>query len=132
MNLPNKITIARIILSVLLLVMLIFPFYRIGYEFPTYVIANGKVILNLKYIIGGIIFLVASLTDFLDGYLARKNNQVTDLGKFLDPVADKLLINTMVIFLIVPASYTNNGQMGFSIWCAILLVLRVDKSYNLI
>ena len=48
MNLPNKITIARIVLSVLLLVMLIFPFYRIGYEFPTYVIANGKVILNLK------------------------------------------------------------------------------------
>ena len=63
MNLPNKITIARIVLSVLLLVMLIFPFYRIGYEFPTYVIANGKVILNLKYIIGGILFLIASFSN---------------------------------------------------------------------
>ena len=101
MNLPNKITIARIILSVLLLVMLIFPFYRIGYEFPTYVIANGKVILNLKYIIGGIIFLVASLTDFLDGYLARKNNQVTDFGKVLDSIADKMLVNGVLIILAV-------------------------------
>ena len=115
MNLPNKITIARIVLSVLLLVMLIFPFYRIGYEFPTYVIANGKVILNLKYlrnirsikkidskyIICGIIFLVASLTDFLDGYLARKNNQVTDFGKVLDSIADKMLVNGILIILAV-------------------------------
>jgi CDP-diacylglycerol--glycerol-3-phosphate 3-phosphatidyltransferase len=101
MNLPNKITIARIVLSVLLLVMLIFPFYRIGYEFPTYVIANGKVILNLKYIIGGILFLIASLTDFLDGYLARKNNQVTDFGKVLDSIADKMLVNGILIILAV-------------------------------
>lgn len=101
MNLPNKITIARIVLSVLLLVMLVFPFYRIGYEFPTYVIANGKVILNLKYIIGGILFLVASLTDFLDGYLARKNNQVTDFGKVLDSIADKMLVNGILIILAV-------------------------------
>lgn len=101
MNLPNKITIARIVLSVLLLIMLIFPFYRIGYEFPTYVIANGKVILNLKYIIGGILFLIASLTDFLDGYLARKNNQVTDFGKVLDSIADKMLVNGILIILAV-------------------------------
>ena len=101
MNLPNKITIARIVLSVLLLVMLIFPFYRIGYEFPTYVIANGKVILNLKYIIGGILFLIASLTDFLDGYLVRKNNQVTDFGKVLDSITDKMLVNGILIILAV-------------------------------
>lgn len=101
MNLPNKITIARIVLSVLLLIMLIFPFYRVGYEFPTYVIANGKVILNLKYIIGGILFFIASSTDFLDGYLARKNNQVTDFGKVLDSIADKMLVNGVLIILAV-------------------------------
>ena len=101
MNLPNKITIARIILSVLLLIMLVFPFYRVGYEFPTYVIANGKVILNLKYIIGGVLFLIASSTDFLDGYLARKNNQVTDFGKVLDSIADKMLVNGVLIILAV-------------------------------
>lgn len=101
MNLPNKITIARIVLSVLLLIMLVFPFYRIGYEFPTYVIANGKVILNLKYVIGGVLFLIASSTDFLDGYLARKNNQVTDFGKVLDSIADKMLVNGVLIILAV-------------------------------
>ena len=57
--------------------------------------------MNLKYIIGGILFLIASLTDFLDGYLARKNNQVTDFGKVLDSIADKMLVNGILIILAV-------------------------------
>ncbi len=101
MNLPNKITISRVLLSIILLVLLVFPFYKFGIEFPTYVIANGKVILSLKYMIAGVLFLVASLTDFLDGYLARKNNQVTDFGKVLDAIADKMLVNGVLIILAV-------------------------------
>ena len=99
-------------------------FYFIGSANPSFKIDNipGTPI-NWLYFGLFIFFVVASFTDFLDGYLARKNNQVTDLGKFLDPVADKLLINSMVIFLIVPASYTN-GQMSFSLWCALLLIAR--------
>ena len=99
-------------------------FYFIGLTNPSFKIDNipGTPI-NWLYFGLFIFFVVASFTDFLDGYLARKNNQVTDLGKFLDPVADKLLINSMVIFLIVPASYTN-GQMSFSLWCALLLIAR--------
>ena len=97
MNLPNRITMARIVLSVLLLVMLLMPWYSLGVEFPVYQVATLTV--NLKYIIAGIIFLIASTSDFLDGYLARKNNMVTDFGKVMDAIADKLLVNGLLIVL---------------------------------
>lgn len=94
MNLPNKLTVLRITLALIVCVLLIFPFEAIGISFP--VIREG-IDLDVKYIIAGIIFIVASLTDFLDGYLARKNNQVTDLGKMLDAIADKVLVNPVLI-----------------------------------
>lgn len=97
MNLPNRITMARIFLSILLLVMLLVPWYSLGVEFPVYQVATLTV--NLKYIIAGIIFLIASTSDFLDGYLARKNNMVTDFGKVMDAIADKLLVNGLLIIL---------------------------------
>ena len=97
MNLPNKITMARIILSIMLLVMLLLPWYQFGVEFPIYQVANISV--NIKYIIAGVIFLIASTSDFLDGYIARKYNMVTDLGKMLDAIADKILVNTVLILL---------------------------------
>lgn len=97
MNLPNKITMGRIVLSVLLLVLMLVPWYDLGINFPVYLIGNVNV--DLKYIIAGVIFLVASLTDFLDGYLARKNNIVTDFGKVMDAIADKMLVNGLLIIL---------------------------------
>ena len=119
MNLPTKITFARIIAIVIMIVTLFILSVIPGWH----TIALGNTGINLVFLIIFIFFVLASFTDFLDGYLARKNHQVTDLGKFLDPVADKLLVNSMVIFLIVPASYAP-GQMSWSIWCAILLVAR--------
>lgn len=95
MNLPTKITVSRIILSIFLIIFLVFPFYQIGIDFPNYLIKGIKI--DLKYIIAGIIFIIASLTDFLDGYLARKNNMVTNTGKMLDAIADKLLVNSVLI-----------------------------------
>ncbi len=100
MNVPNKITLCRIFLSILLIIFMIFPMNRIGLDFPEFQI-NGKIIIDSKYIICGIIFLVASLTDFVDGHLARKYNLVTDLGKVMDAIADKILVNAILIILAV-------------------------------
>ena len=123
MNTPTKITVSRII-AIALMIISLFVLYVIGQVDKTFLVPNiGNSGINWVYFILFIFFVLASFTDYLDGHLARKNNQVTNLGKFLDPVADKLLINSMIIFLIVPASYAP-GQMNFSLWCAILLVAR--------
>ena len=126
MNTPTKITFARIIAIVAMIITL----------FVLSVIPNWKTIelgntgINLVFLIIFVFFVVASFTDYLDGHLARKNNQVTDLGKFLDPVADKLLINSLVIFLVAPSVFAPYipGEcypvISFNVWCAILLVAR--------
>ena len=98
MNLPNKITMGRIVLSIMLLILLIFPFNLCGIDFPNYQLF-GTINVDLKYIIGGIIFLIASLTDFIDGNIARKRNLVTDFGKVMDAIADKVLVNGVLVVL---------------------------------
>lgn len=98
MNLPNRITMVRIFLSIIIIMILIFPFHEINLKWPTYLIA-GRVLVNLKYIISGVIFLIASFTDYLDGKIARKNNIITDFGKTMDAIADKILVNGVLIAL---------------------------------
>ncbi len=98
MNLPNKLTILRIIMSIAIIVLLLFPFQMAGIEFPQLFI-DEKLVVDSKYLIAGTLFILASLTDFLDGYLARKNNEVTDFGKLLDAIADKVLVNSVLIIL---------------------------------
>ena len=98
MNLPNKITMVRIFLSISLIVFLIFPFSLCGFSFSTYQIL-GTITINLQYIIGGILFVIAALTDFLDGNIARKHNLVTDFGKIMDAIADKVLVNGVLVIL---------------------------------
>ena len=88
MNLPNKLTIFRIILVPL---MVIVPFLGLNNEYFG---------IPLQYLIIDFIFIVASITDKLDGYLARKNNQVTTFGKFLDPLADKILVLAAMVMLV--------------------------------
>lgn len=99
MNLPTKITVVRLILTVFIIALLCVPFSYFGFNFPKYDFYGIQIQLN--YIIAGVIFIIASLTDFLDGYLARKNNQVTDLGKMLDAIADKVLVSPVLIALSV-------------------------------
>lgn len=98
MNLPNKITISRIVLSIIVLIMMVFPFYQVGLSWPTYLVA-GRIEVSLKYIICAILFIIASLTDFVDGHIARKYNMVTDFGKVMDAIADKILVNGILIVL---------------------------------
>ena len=98
MNLPNRITIGRLFIAVMVLVILVFPFYQVGIEWPKYLIA-GKITINIKYIIAGVLFIIGSVTDFLDGSIARKQGIVTDFGKVMDAIADKVLVNGVLIAL---------------------------------
>lgn len=98
MNLPNKITMSRIFMSLFIIVLLLFPFDATGFSLPKLFI-NESIVIDIKYIIAGVLFIVASLTDFVDGYIARKYNLVTDLGKMLDAIADKVLVNAILIIL---------------------------------
>ena len=100
MNTPNKLTILRMILV---------PFFLVSFYIE---IKN----LGSSLIISTIIFAVASITDFFDGYLARKYNLVTDFGKFMDPLADKILVAAAMICLV--------GASRMPAWMAVLIISR--------
>lgn len=102
MNLPNKLTMSRIILTIIIIVLMLFPFYEINIEFPMWAWRFGEIIeVDSRYIISGVLFVIASLTDMLDGKIARKRGLVTDFGKFIDSIADKVLVNSVLIILAV-------------------------------
>lgn len=101
MNLPNKISLSRIFMTVFIIFLCLFPFYSININIPQYNV--GGVLVDLRYIISGILFIVASITDFIDGKIARKYNLITDTGKILDAIADKVLVNSVLII------FTYNG-----------------------
>ena len=98
MNLPNKITIFRVCMIPVFLIFLLVP----G-------ITGGRYI-------AAAVFIIASLSDLLDGYLARKHNLVTNFGKFMDPLADKLLVSSALI------CFVDLGQMPA--WIAIIIISR--------
>lgn len=95
MNIANRLTVFRIILIPLIVLVEVFPYSHFGIKIP-YVVVDS-VILSWKNLAILILFATASFTDFLDGYLARSKEMVTTFGKFLDPIADKLLVNTLLI-----------------------------------
>lgn len=97
MNLPNKLTLARIILAVIILVLLTVPWHQLGINFPVYNVLDVNV--DIRYVISGVLFMVASITDFLDGHIARSRGLVTDFGKVMDAIADKVLVNGLLIIL---------------------------------
>lgn len=114
MNLPTKLTVSRIILSIIVIIIMAFPFYTIGITWPKFEIMGIGV--KCEYLVAGIIFIIASITDFIDGYLARKNNQVTDTGKMLDAIADKVLVNSVLIIF---------AAQGFiNVFIPVVIVIR--------
>ncbi|MCR5331396.1 MAG: CDP-diacylglycerol--glycerol-3-phosphate 3-phosphatidyltransferase [Lachnospiraceae bacterium] len=98
MNLPNKITVARFIMV---------PIFAVIFLIQ----------LPWSNVVGLVVFLIACISDFFDGYLARKNNLVTDFGKLMDPLADKLLVCTALVCFI-------EVRDNFPAWCAILIIAR--------
>ena len=110
MNLPNKLSILRILLI---------PVFTVFFFLPQ---------IPFNYVISASIFAIAAATDFLDGYIARKYNLVTNLGKFIDPIADKALVATALIILITHPMITCPCLVGFdltiifSVGVAIILV----------
>ncbi|WP_078595658.1 CDP-diacylglycerol--glycerol-3-phosphate 3-phosphatidyltransferase [Evansella clarkii] len=109
MNIPNQITISRIFLIPVFMIFLLVPFgwgeiALLGTEIP------------VSHLIAAIIFIIAASTDWLDGYYARKHNLVTNMGKFLDPLADKLLITAAFVSL--------TGLDMFPAWAAVLILSR--------
>ena len=106
MNLPNKLTIFRIILIPVLLVFILFDFIPLDIQIRRYIATA--------------IFIIASLTDALDGHIARKYNLITNFGKFMDPLADKLLVTSTMIALIV----MEDSVVPLKAWIVILIIAR--------
>lgn len=99
MNIPNRLTLFRIFLVPIVVLIYLFPYAQFQIRIVEF--DFGIVSLPLHQIIVLILFIIASLTDFLDGYIARRDQLVTTFGKFADPIADKLLVNTMFILFAI-------------------------------
>lgn len=109
MNIPNQITISRILLIPLFLIIMLVPF---NWGEMTLLGATMPV----THFVGALLFIIAASTDWVDGYYARKYNLVTNLGKFLDPLADKLLVSAALIVL-VELNYAAS-------WIVIIIISR--------
>lgn len=109
LNIPNKITITRILFIPLFIILMVV-------DFPWGTINLGSIELSVEHFLGTLIFVIASTTDWIDGYYARKHQLVTNLGKFLDPLADKLLVSSALIVLVELGSAPS--------WMVIVIISR--------
>ncbi len=121
-NIPTKITIARIVGVFALLVFYLAAYFAGPSSWASMTLGDsGIYMVNL---VGCIVFIIAAATDFLDGYLARKWKQVTTLGKFLDPIADKMLVNSSLVILAVTMPFYGNVPALIPWFCVVIMILR--------
>ena len=109
MNIPNQITVSRIILIPIFMILLLIPF-----EWGSWELLGANI--PVHHFFAALVFIIAAATDWLDGYYARKNELVTNMGKFLDPLADKLLITAAFVSL--------TGIDMFPAWAAVIILTR--------
>lgn len=106
-NVPNILSVIRIIMVPIIATLLLIPSSGV-FTYKVNFINENKI--ELLWLIGGILFIIASITDLVDGYIARKYKVESDIGKLLDPIADKILVNTVLIILsyfkIIPVYFT--------------------------
>ena len=96
-NLPNILLLIRIALVPIIIILLIIPIYNNNFAYTT----NKNLGMAWTDLAAGLVFIFCSFTDWLDGWWARKYNQVTTFGKFFDPLADKILVNTVLIIFFI-------------------------------
>jgi len=123
MNLPNKLTMLRILIVPVMIILFYIPWLNKNFLFG-YTI-NGKLYgLTWLYFIELILFAIASITDFLDGYIARSRNLVTSFGKFADPLADKILVfSVMAMFLLNGSGLLPKGPL-VPLWVFVVMLIR--------
>jgi CDP-diacylglycerol--glycerol-3-phosphate 3-phosphatidyltransferase len=105
MNLPNQLTVLRLILTAVFVVLFHLP-------------------LGNRISIALLVFALASITDYLDGHLARSRNLVTNFGKLMDPLADKILMTAALIMLATPEVPLPNGKIALEVWIVIAILAR--------
>jgi len=98
MNTANKLTMSRIVLAIVILMILIVSWQDLGIQVPTLLIM-GKVLVDVRYPLAGFLFVIACVTDYLDGSIARKEKSTSDFGATMDAIADKILVNGLLIIL---------------------------------
>jgi CDP-diacylglycerol---glycerol-3-phosphate 3-phosphatidyltransferase len=109
MNIPNRITISRILMIPIFMIVMLVPF-----KWGTMHLLGT--VLPVTHFVGALIFIIASSTDWVDGHYARKYNLVTNMGKFLDPLADKLLVSAALVILV---------ELGYAAsWIVIIIISR--------
>ena len=114
MNLPNKLTVLRLIMV---------PIFMVVMLLPVFIDFHNETVNTVLNIVGVLLFIIASLTDMLDGKIARKHNLVTDFGKFMDPLADKFMVIGAMLCIFYANSVAGNKAVATLYFITLVVVI---------